>query len=250
MPVSSQARCVPGWMARSRTALILAALSITASSMLPSAHAAGFGTNAQGAYEELRFYTPATGAILTDTGTVDQGAYACDASRVCATGLRYVSQVAGAVTAYGYVNGAAGSLTIQTLTPGHTGLGTVSLDAQGQILGSAAVDQGETLTLFFAQPTRLVGFDFFTTQQQAFAPDDTTPIRVMVDERIYTLSAGQAAQTTLVGSEFTFLGGSTSYYLGAVRVAATPVPEADGLAMMALGLVGVAVITTRARRAT
>lgn len=212
-----------------------------------TAHASGIVTTATGAYEEIRFHSPGSTAVSTDVGTPIEGASLCGANVICASGLTFQSSVAGQVTAFGYVESAPSSLTHQDLSRAQAGLGAVSLEGSDQISSDGAVDQGESLTLFFERPTEVVGFVFFDAQNQPFLPSSPA-IRLLVDERVYELPAGAASPVSILGTEFTFVGGATSYYLGAVRVAA-PVPEASTLLSMGLGLAGVAAIAARRRRA-
>lgn len=212
-----------------------------------TAHASGIVTTATGAYEEIRFHSPGSTDIATDVGIPLEGSSLCGANVICASGLGFQSSVAGQIAAFGYVESAPGSLTRQDLSREQAGLGAVSLEGSDQVSSDGAIDQGESLTLFFQRPTEVVGFVFFDAQNQAFQPSSPS-IRLLVDERVYELPAASAFPLSIQGTEFTFVGGPTAYYLGAVRIAA-PVPEASTLLSMGLGLAAVAAVTARRRRA-
>ncbi|MCH8181222.1 MAG: PEP-CTERM sorting domain-containing protein [Proteobacteria bacterium] len=236
------------------SALCLSALLLGLSQA--PAHAGGISVQADGsAVETLRFYTPASDTVSTDIGSPLAGGDVCSdadhAADVCAPGLGFASQVAGTVSVYSVFDGALPAqqvpLVYQNLLQSQAGLG-VSTPIGGERLGDdPAIGGTEGLSLFFARPTLVVGFEFFDAQQQAFLPGTT--VRLLVDEQVYDIPADQAGSLSITGTEFTFLGGSRSYTLGAVKLAApAAVPEPGTMALAGLGLLGVVLARSRTRR--
>lgn len=227
------------------------ALMVAMACAWPLAHAdaSAIVNTPDGAYEELRFYTPGS-TIPTNVGSAQGSSNLCtsgaNAGQVCAETLGFQSITAGLVTSYGYSETAATPVMYQNLTPTYTGLGVASLSG-ANISSDTSVDQAEAISLLFAAPVEVLGFTFFDVNHQAFAPSSGTTIRLIVDERDYTLNAADLSLlSSIKGSEFTLMGEATSYYLGAVRIAAV-VPESSTWALMGLGLVGIA-LASRQRR--
>ncbi|HEX5357012.1 MAG TPA: PEP-CTERM sorting domain-containing protein [Aquabacterium sp.] len=218
----------------------------------PLAHAADGSSvvsTPEGSYEELRFYTPAS-SIPTAVGTAQGSSNLCtsgaNAGQVCAETLGFQSITAGLVTSYGYSETVATPVVYQNLTPTFAGLGVAALNG-ASISGDTSVDQAEGISLLFANPVEVLGFTFFDLNHQAFAPGSAPTLQLIVDERNYTINAADTSLlSSIKGKEFTLLGGATSYYLGAVRIAA--VPEASTLALMGLGLAGIVLAGRRQRR--
>lgn len=239
---------------------VATALSLGLGLMSTPALAGGITHTPGGAVETLRFYTPGTDTITTDIGSPLVSGNACTTSGhvgdVCALGLSFNSLVAGTVSAYAVFDGALPldqtPLVYQNLQQPSAGLGVSTPSAGSAPLSNdPAIDSKEGLTLFFAQPTTVVGFEFFNAQHQAFLPGSGAVIRVLVDELMVNLPVDQAGQLSLTGSEFTFLGGSSAYTLGAVKLAApavVPEPASLGLMGLGLGLVGVAASRSSAWR--
>ncbi|MBI5926228.1 MAG: PEP-CTERM sorting domain-containing protein [Aquabacterium sp.] len=219
----------------------------------PLAHAADTSAivnTPNGAYEELRFYTPGS-SIPTNVGSAQGSSNLCtsgaNAGQVCAETLGFQSITAGLVTSYGYSETAATPVMYQNLTPSYAGLGVASLNGAG-ISSDTSVDQAEGFSLLFANPVEVLGFTFFDVNHQAFAPGSAPTLQLIVDEHNYTINAADTSLlSSIKGKEFTLLGGATSYYLGAVRIAAA-VPEASTWAFMGLGLAGIVLARRRQRR--
>lgn len=217
----------------------------------PLAHAADSSSvvsTPDGSYEELRFYTPGD-SIPTNVGTAQGGSNLCTsgahAGQVCAETLGFQSITAGLVTSYGYAETASTPVVYQNLTPSYSGLGVAALNGAA-ISTDTSIDQAEGISLLFTNPVNVLGFTFFDVNHQAFAPGSAPTIQLIVDERNYTLNAADTSLlSSIKGKEFTLLGGATSYYLGAVRIAA--VPEASTWALMGLGLVGIGLTARRQR---
>lgn len=217
----------------------------------PLAHAAdgaSLVSTPSGSYEELRFYAPGND-IPTNAGTAQGSGNLCtsgaNAGQVCAETLGFQSITAGLVTSYGYSETAATPVVYQTLTTNFAGLGVAALNGSA-ISSDTSIDQAEGISLLFTNPVSVLGFTFFDLNHQAFAPGSAPTIQLIVDERNYTLNAADTSLlSSIKGKEFTLLGGATSYYLGAVRIAA--VPEASTWALMGLGLVGIR-LARRTRR--
>ena len=208
------------------------------------AHAADAG------HEEIRFYLPGETGIATRAGAAADGVDVCsDAGNgdVCAyAGLNFASDTAGLLATYSWAETETAPLTYQTLSSPFSGLGVKAADG---LPGAAqTIDQGEGLSLLFANPVEVLGFTFFDVNHQVFGPQGGTTIQLIVDEHRYTLNAGDTSLlSSIKGREFSLLGGSTSYYLGAVRIAAA-VPEAGTWALMGLGLLGVGMAVRRQRQ--
>lgn len=221
------------------------------------AHAGGISVQADGsAVETLRFYTPDSETVSTDIGTPLAGGDVCTdadhAADVCALGLGFASQVAGNINVYSVFDGVLPTqqvpLVYQNLLQSRAGLG-VSTPSGGERLGDdPAIGGNEGLSVFFVRPTQVVGFEFFDAQHQAFQPGTT--LRLLVDERVYDIPADQAGTLSITGTEFTFLGGSRTYTLGAIKLAApAAVPEPGAFALAGLGLIGMLLARARTRRA-
>lgn len=212
--------------------------------VLPVAQAAnGIVTDASGTYEEVRFYTPGTADIPTQTGTVLYSSDLCSGTNVCASGLQFTSQYAGTFAAYGFDAAAANSLTSQSLITARQGLGVLGQSSTGTLGTDTAVDAQEYLTFAFSSKATVIGFQLFDVNGQALA--STQAVHVIVDEMDYTLPGGSLTQA-LTGKSFTFVGSDASYYVGAVRLA-TAVPENSTATLMGLGLVGLGAAARRRR---
>ncbi|TAK95300.1 MAG: PEP-CTERM sorting domain-containing protein [Aquabacterium sp.] len=214
-----------------------------------AAEASSLVSTPDGSYEELRFYTPGD-SIPTNVGAAQGSSNLCtsgaNAGQVCAETLGFQSITAGLVTSYGYAETASTPVVYQNLSPAHAGLGVAALNGAA-ISTDTSIDQAEGISLLFANPVSVLGFTFFDVNHQAFAPGSAPTIQLIVDERNYTLNAADTSLlSSIKGKEFTLLGGATSYYLGAVRIAA--VPEASTWALMGLGLVGIGLAARRQRR--
>ena len=165
------------------TLAVAAALGLGLGLTGAPALAGGITPTPSGAIETLRFYTPGTDAITTDIGTPLVSGNACTTSGhagdVCALGLSFNSLVAGTVSAYAVFDGALPldqtPLVYQNLQQPSAGLG-VSTPAAGSaaLSNDPAIDGTEGLTLFFAQPTTVVGFEFFNARHEAFLPGSGT----------------------------------------------------------------------------
>jgi hypothetical protein len=203
-------------------------------------------SDASGTYEEVRFYTPASSSVSTTQGNAETGSDLCAGSNVCASGLLFDSVTAGQIVTYGDSSTSADSLVNQNLSASYAGLGVITQNSQGVLSTDTAINQGEYLSLYFQQPVTVLGFVFFDVNNQSFASGTT--ISLIVDEVTYKLSASDTTLlSSIKGQEFTFVGGETAYYLGAVKLAAA-VPEPGTWALSAIGLLGLAAVRRRHRR--
>ena len=230
-----------------------------------SAQAAfGIGTDGSLTWEQVRFYAPSGGSNSTYAGGQPTyygavGSDVCSGSDTCGEPMTFATSIGGAlsVTATDDGNGAINTtngIVYQDISPDYGGLGVVSQNANGGLTGGDEINNGDTLTLSFANRVKIVGFHFWDKDHQAYDLNSGDQFGLSIDggaTQFKSLSnfPWYGAGSTLVGNSFTFSYKNEDYYLGAIKIAAVPaVPEPQTYALMLAGMAAVGFMARRRRQ--
>lgn len=242
--------------------LRLAAIATAALAASMASHAAnppGIGSSGGLTWEQVRFYGPNGGTSSTYTG--GQPTYLgnvptdyCSGSDRCGEPMSFATVVGGALTVTGSdgVSGTTG-IVMQDLDPNYGGLGVVSRnESTGALnLTNDEINQGETLTLSFANTVKIVGFHFWDKDHKLDDLNSGDSFGLSINGGAMQQLAlpnhpWYGAGSTLVGNTFTFSYVNEDYYLGAIKIAAVPaIPEPQTYALMAVGLAAMAFVARR-----
>lgn len=210
-----------------------------------SAHAAyGIGHDGAFTWEQVRFYGPAGGANATYThgqpmylGQTAQDL--CTGADRCGAQLSFDTLVGGTLKVTGSdADASTANLAIQDRSPSYGGLGVIGRK-NGHLVGGDEINRGDTLTLSFDHAVKVVGFHFFDKDHGGWDLNRGDQFGLSVDNgpvKFFDLQnfPWYGANSTLVGTSFTFSYKNEDYYLGAIKVAAVPEPQT--YAMLLVGL--------------
>jgi hypothetical protein len=225
---------------------LAAALGFGAVSLAAQAAVYGSGSSGGLSWEQVRFYAPSGVASATYPGGqptyYGSGTDYCSGSDRCGEPLTFDTLIGGALTTTAADSGSGNGIVYQDLSPGYAGLGVISRSNSGGLSGSDEINRGETLTLSFANKVKVVGFHFYDKDHgtgdlgryddYGLSIDGGPTVSRSLDDPFPWFGAG----STLIGNSFTFSYVNEDYYLGAIKIAAMPVPEPQSLALLALGL--------------
>lgn len=210
-------------------------------------------------YEIVRFHQATATSAPLYQGTLAHDY--CGGVDLCGEPMGFASKAPSSawqpwslsVTGSDGVSGTMG-IVMQDISSARGGLGVLSLNTRTfQVSGEDGLNAGETLTLAFNRPVTLVGLHFFDTYHTPTTAGDIGSL-VIDQGRPSQQSFGALALSSYVsadparwytGQTFTFGFVSDDdapegYYLGAVKVMLSPVPEPASALMLLAGLAGVA----------
>jgi hypothetical protein len=251
---------------RTLSTLVLASLALLGPA---AAQAAPYGiaTDNGMTWEQVRFYGPAGGAnsdyaagqpIYYGTVPVDR----CAGTDICGEAMTFDTKFGGLLTATAPdVFSGYQSIVYQDLSPNYGGLGVVKYktptrnDPDG-LSGADEINNGEKLTLTFANTVKVVGFHFFDKDHRQSDLSSSDKFFLSVNGAAnQALSFGggypwYGAGSTLIGNTFTFTYKNEDFYLGAIKIQAVtpPIPEPETYALMLGGLLAMGFMARRRAR--
>ena len=220
---------------------------LAAATVAQAAPTPGIGQSGGLTWEQVRFYGPSAGKNSTYLG--GQPTYLgstakdhCSGSDICGETLSFNTVLGGALTVTASDKYAdTKNLVIQDLSPTYGGLGVIGLRS-GSLVGADDINAGDKLTLSFANKVQVVGFHFWDKDHSNSDLNTGDKFGLSIDggaTKFYDLKnfPWYGANSTLVGSTFTFSYKNEDYYLGAIKIASvTAVPEPESYALMLAGL--------------